>query len=143
MWVVTGEFNLTALNLNKCKQFLEGSTTHPMEGDFVKTQLLKFWLLWSDRGCYGDYADCWYPSNQQLVSGSTVEGPYWVGLKDREQCMGTFKIQIFPFCYPFLAVPFTAPPPNFISLSLSLSLSLMSGESGDRIVVGCDYWSAS
>jgi hypothetical protein len=48
----------------------------------VKTQLLKYWLLWSDCGCYGDYADCWYPSNQQLVPGSTVEGSYWVGLKD-------------------------------------------------------------
>jgi hypothetical protein len=65
-----------------CKQFLEGSTTHPMEGDFVKTQLLKYWLLWSDRGCYGDYALCWYPSNQQLVPGRTVEGFYWDGLKD-------------------------------------------------------------
>jgi hypothetical protein len=53
-----------------------------MKGDFVKTQLLKYWLLWSDRGCYRDYADCSYPSNQQLVPGSTVEGPFWVGLKD-------------------------------------------------------------
>jgi hypothetical protein len=62
--------------------YVSNSAAHPMEGDFVKTQLLKYWLLWNDRGCYGDYADCWYPSNQQLVPGSTVEGPYRVGLKD-------------------------------------------------------------
>jgi hypothetical protein len=41
------------------------------------------------------------------------------------QCLGTFKTQIFPFCYPFLAVTFTATPPplNFISISLFLSQS--------------------
>jgi hypothetical protein len=50
-----------------------------MKAGFRKEQLLEYWLLWSDRGCYGDYADCWYPSNQQLVPESTVEGPYWVG----------------------------------------------------------------
>jgi hypothetical protein len=31
--------------------------------------------------------------------------------------------KFFLFCYPFLAVPFTAPPLNFIFISLSLSLS--------------------
>jgi hypothetical protein len=50
-----------------------------MKAGFRKEQLLEYWLLWSDRGCYGGYADCWYPSNQQLVPGSTVKGPYWVG----------------------------------------------------------------
>jgi hypothetical protein len=40
------------------------------------------------------------------------------------QCLGTFKIQNFPFCDPFLAVPFTSPPPLKLYFYLSLSLSL-------------------